>query len=881
MMLDASISCTGLPATHSVARGEAAPPFRVSTVVIEGDGITSALPSAPSNDFYSYRYAESRPDLAIAVRAQEGRVIGTAANLDDGGNSLIGKVAEDMAYEPDLITALIGAHDISTGSAVTYKATLIAWHAAVKARRPGCRVAWSAPLPYNPDQSQSTYASFTAQRAIVMADARDPAVWGQWADYYLPLAEHPDWAEIGSALYADSMHPTAFDAVNGMGGQNRLYDQFAAALDSIADATRINANAPYGKVWPEDEDGLATEAQLVRRFVISGIAHKGLSSGVSVSGGEVRLNGGAYGTRIGRIYNGDVIDLRLTTSAEGETATVVTLTIGGETREIGYTTAAGAGGEVPPKVLSEGDSISASTDPASFTRLWAADHPTVVYANHAVGGAQLGFTGDTLPANTLYARQADALAYEPTHLVLLIGANDLAGDTTAYVSRLYAYLAPFKAAGTTIVLCTVLPRDSSGWQDKMDAFNARLRLDEGTEFDFLVDFATSEAGAWGAQLDTALYGDGLHPTAAGHALLKRVFAPVINHALGIPNEPLDFAFEPQAAADADTDYDSAPYAVAGLYPGETRPYSVSAGGAISRNGGAYVIDGAGFVVNGDTISVRNHSSTDPAVQTDVTAIIGTSSATYSVTTAGAGSRLWVPSDLGSKLALWLRPEDILGDDGDEIDAWTDSSGNAVAVPSAGSSSKPRIKIAALNGFKVVNMDGVRQGHFTLPTANLDGRSTSATFFVSKNSFDPNTRDFAPPVGRFGTDGSGEFYPYTTGDIYSAYGTNTRYRISAARPGLAEWRFASFQSAANDWRYYVDGSVIHALIANTVAFGTTPAIGAGYYNDYFDGQIAEVIDCNEALTTTERQRVEGYLAWKFGLESNLPGEHPYASAAPTI
>jgi len=364
-------------------------------------------------------------------------------------------------------------------------------------------------------------------------------------------------------------------------------------------------------------------------------------------------------------------------------------------------------------------------------------------------------------------------------------------------------------------------------------------------------------------------------------LLKRVFAPVINHALGIPNEPLDFAFEPQAAADADTDYDSAPYTVAGLYPGETRPYSVSAGGAISKNGGAYVIDGAGFVVNGDTISVRNHSSTDPAVQTDVTAIIGTSSATYSVTTAGAGSRLWAPSDLGSKLALWLRPEDIVGDDDDEIDAWTDSSGNAVAVPSAGSSSKPRIKIAALNGFNVVNMDGVRQGHFTLPTGYLDGRSTSATFFVSKNSFDPNTRDFAPPVGRFGTEESGEFYPYTTGDIYSAYGTNMRYKISAARPSLAEWRFASFQSAPNDWRYYVDGSAVHTLIANTVAFGTTPAIGAGYYNDYFDGQIAEVIDCNEALTTTERQRVEGYLAWKFGLESNLPAEHPYASAAPTI
>jgi lysophospholipase L1-like esterase len=343
MMLDASISCAGLPATQAVARGAPAPPpFAVSTVVIEGDSITSAMPSTPSSAFYSYRYADSRPDRTIAVRAQGSRLIGTEANLDDDSNSLMGNVAEDMAYGPDLITTLIGANDMTSGSAADYKTNLAAWYAAVKAARPECRVAWSAPIPYNPNGEHPTYANFTAQRAIVMADARDPAVWGQWADYYLPLGEHPDWVEIGSALYGDTVHPTGFDAVNGTGGQNRLYDQFKAAIDSIADATRVSSTAPYESVWPADEDGLAANVQLVRRFVISGIAHKGLAAGVSVSGGEVRLNGGAYGSSIGRIYNGDVIDLKLTTSEDAETATTVSLTIGSETRAIGYTTGAEA-----------------------------------------------------------------------------------------------------------------------------------------------------------------------------------------------------------------------------------------------------------------------------------------------------------------------------------------------------------------------------------------------------------------------------------------------------------------------------------------------------------------------------------------------------------
>jgi len=265
----------------------------------------------------------------------------------------------------------------------------------------------------------------------------------------------------------------------------------------------------------------------------------------------------------------------------------------------------------------------------------------------------------------------------------------------------------------------------------------------------------------------------------------------------------------------------------------------------------------------------------------VTATIGTTSATYSVTTAGAGSRLWAPSDLGSKLALWLRPEDITGADGSQMNGWPDASGNNVAVTGAGSSSKPVVEAGGLNGFNIVKFAGALQGRFDLPSDYLSGRSACSTFFVSKNNADPNTSKFAPPVGRFGTNSSGEFYPYNNGNVYSAHGTNTRYQISAARPSLAEWRFASFQSAANDWRYYVDGSAVHTLIANTVAFGTTPAIGAGYYNDYFDGQLAEVIDCNEALTTTERQLIEGYLAWKFGLQANLPSGHPYEGAAPTI
>jgi hypothetical protein len=35
----------------------------------------------------------------------------------------------------------------------------------------------------------------------------------------------------------------------------------------------------------------------------------------------------------------------------------------------------------------------------------------------------------------------------------------------------------------------------------------------------------------------------------------------------------------------------------------------------------------------------------------------------------------------------------------------------------------------------------------------------------------------------------------------------------------------------------------------------------------------------ALTTIERQELEGYLAWKWGLQTSLPSTHPFAKFRP--
>jgi hypothetical protein len=87
----------------------------------------------------------------------------------------------------------------------------------------------------------------------------------------------------------------------------------------------------------------------------------------------------------------------------------------------------------------------------------------------------------------------------------------------------------------------------------------------------------------------------------------------------------------------------------------------------------------------------------------------------------------------------------------------------------------------------------------------------------------------------------------------------------------------------------------ALFANGTSVAITPASGTfipingngtfiGSYTagtaSRFAGTIAEIVIFNISIPLADRQKVEGYLAWKWSLQAKLPGGHPYYSAQPS-
>jgi hypothetical protein len=81
----------------------------------------------------------------------------------------------------------------------------------------------------------------------------------------------------------------------------------------------------------------------------------------------------------------------------------------------------------------------------------------------------------------------------------------------------------------------------------------------------------------------------------------------------------------------------------------------------------------------------------------------------------------------------------------------------------------------------------------------------------------------------------------------------------------------------------NGGTIYSATQTTTSFtaGTTTYLGTDYYssNYYYIGYEMEVIFYNSLLSLSQRQQVEGYLAWKWGLASSLPSTHPFKKFSP--
>jgi hypothetical protein len=94
----------------------------------------------------------------------------------------------------------------------------------------------------------------------------------------------------------------------------------------------------------------------------------------------------------------------------------------------------------------------------------------------------------------------------------------------------------------------------------------------------------------------------------------------------------------------------------------------------------------------------------------------------------------------------------------------------------------------------------------------------------------------------------------------------------------------FEIQVNNASYneYVNGSVVLSNTTTNVYADTATNFFIATRTDKavtLTGVISEIIVYNSLLTITQRQYIEGYLAWKWGIQTSLPVNHPYYNSKP--
>ena len=263
--------------------------------------------------------------------------------------------------------------------------------------------------------------------------------------------------------------------------------------------------------------------------------------------------------------------------------------------------------------------------------------------------------------------------------------------------------------------------------------------------------------------------------------------------------------------------------------------------------------------------------------------------TFPISVTRASTKTWSPLKVAGN-SLWLDSQDPAGTgmapaNGAIVSSWVDKSGNgyngtAVGTGAAYSSSQKALLFGSLTASPTGGQTSFPSGNYY--TTSYTAAPTFETCFIVFNmpvigygfiitSNSCGGRSLATPVF------SENIASFAGGVVCYTWGVTGLSSITASTTYIGEMISSSGNQTAT-----VNGGTFAGPVSQSYSSGTTTVIGAyGVSNfAYYNGYLYEILFYNSILTTSQRQQVEGYLAWKWGLRSSLPGGHPYINFPPS-
>ena len=264
----------------------------------------------------------------------------------------------------------------------------------------------------------------------------------------------------------------------------------------------------------------------------------------------------------------------------------------------------------------------------------------------------------------------------------------------------------------------------------------------------------------------------------------------------------------------------------------------------------------------------------------------------------SGAVAWTPAELSTE--AWFDAADTatITHSGGAVSQWDDKSGNDKHLGQPAGANQPLTGAVTVNGENALQFSS--DFLFNASGTNADIKSV---VIVSKNNAEiTSASGAAGMLSIYDTlisagDGLGSTTGALTNEIISIFDEDEP-AVYVDRQGVSSSTLSSISAGTHmysyvrstDWFIGLDGSGdLRDLTSGTrhdLLFSNGFGVGgmlrdASAPGNYFDGAICEVLLLSTTLSEGDRQKLEGYLAHKWGTEGSLPLSHPYRAAAPTM
>lgn len=242
---------------------------------------------------------------------------------------------------------------------------------------------------------------------------------------------------------------------------------------------------------------------------------------------------------------------------------------------------------------------------------------------------------------------------------------------------------------------------------------------------------------------------------------------------------------------------------------------------------------------------------------------------------------WTPSNLTTAPLLWLDAQTITGlSDGDTLTSWTASVGTNPTMNGTLTYETSEI------GTQPAVMVGNEVGDYLGFSGVTIGSGDSISMYQVAKVYFPNLT-----TAGFWRDGQTSLFNIVTGNrpwfrtlsAADEFKPTTGFQIPVDGNGTGDPVMMGWVNRSGaGYDFYANGTLEHtATHSATVPSASITTYGYHYAtSNRLKHTLGELLFFNYSLSQSDREKLEGYMAHRWGMTADLPAGHPYKTAAPT-